>query len=118
MTGILKRLRDCLPLGDGYSAEGEWPDLAAAEAVCDDAGLEVVFAPDSGDRLFVELHRDGENVAQALIPLSALESMPADVRDWALAEMVNGLRGCAEDRRKTRTVSDQGGTDIDTRSGP
>jgi hypothetical protein len=118
VTDILKHLLDCLPLGDEYTAEGEWPDVAAAEALCGDAGLEIVFSPDLGDLLFVELHRDGENVAQALIPLSALESMPADVRDWALAEMINGLRRCAEDRRKTRTVSDQGGTDIDTRGGP
>jgi hypothetical protein len=118
MTGILQRLRACLPLGDDYNAGGEWPDVAAAEALCVAAGLDLAFAPDSGERLFVELHRDGENVAEALIPLSALEAMPADVRDWALAEMVNGLRGCAEDRRKTRTVSDDGGTDIDTRGGP
>jgi len=94
----MARLNAALPLGDEYTSGGAWPDFAKAEAECAAEGFDIVFSPDSGARLFVELHHDGQNKGEALISLSALEAMPPDVRDWALSQMVGSLLLCALNR--------------------
>lgn len=86
-------------LSADYDIGGAWPLFASAEADCIAEGFDVVFAPDSSSRLFVEIHSHGESVAEALIAMSSLEEMPRDVRDWTLAKIVDGLLLCTSGKQ-------------------